>query len=141
MYVDLQQFAAVLLPLHSTVFHPDGNFQGKPWKIAEHRTLKRDSSPPYLTRTPSIGIDNARGRTMPVGVTGCTNFIFEIILHRNPEASFRLRWRRHFCQRFDCSGCSLASSRRANYGKKDFQPVVAAFKALLACFRCDACES
>jgi hypothetical protein len=29
----------------------------------------------------------------------------------------------------------------ANFGKKDFQPVVAAFKALLACFRCDACES
>jgi hypothetical protein len=29
----------------------------------------------------------------------------------------------------------------ANFGKKDFQPVVAAFKALLACFRCNACES
>ena len=29
----------------------------------------------------------------------------------------------------------------ANFGKKDFQPVVAAFKALLACFRCDACKS
>ena len=29
----------------------------------------------------------------------------------------------------------------ANFGKKDFQPVVAAFKALLACFRCDGCES
>jgi hypothetical protein len=29
----------------------------------------------------------------------------------------------------------------ANFGKKDFQPVVAAFKALLACFRCEACES
>jgi hypothetical protein len=28
MYVDLQQFAAVLLPLHSTVFHADGNFRG-----------------------------------------------------------------------------------------------------------------
>ena len=25
----------------------------------------------------------------------------------------------------------------ANFGKKDFQPVVAAFKALLACFRCE----
>lgn len=29
----------------------------------------------------------------------------------------------------------------ANFGKKDFQPVVSAFKALLACFRCDTCES
>jgi hypothetical protein len=29
----------------------------------------------------------------------------------------------------------------ANFGKKDFQPVVAAFKALLGCFRCDSCES
>lgn len=29
----------------------------------------------------------------------------------------------------------------ANFGKKDFQPVVAAFKALLACFRCETCES
>ena len=29
----------------------------------------------------------------------------------------------------------------ANFGKKDFEPVVAAFKALLACFRCEACES
>jgi hypothetical protein len=29
----------------------------------------------------------------------------------------------------------------ANFGKKDFEPVVAAFKELLACFRCDACES
>jgi recombinational DNA repair ATPase RecF len=29
----------------------------------------------------------------------------------------------------------------ANFGKKDFQPVVAAFKALLACFRCETCEA
>lgn len=29
----------------------------------------------------------------------------------------------------------------ANFGKKDFQPVLAAFKAFLSCFRCDACES
>jgi ABC-type transport system involved in cytochrome c biogenesis ATPase subunit len=29
----------------------------------------------------------------------------------------------------------------ANFGKKDFQPVVAAFKALLTCFRCETCES
>jgi hypothetical protein len=29
----------------------------------------------------------------------------------------------------------------ANFGKKDFQPVVAAFKALLASFRCETCES
>jgi hypothetical protein len=29
----------------------------------------------------------------------------------------------------------------ANFGRKDFQPVVAAFKTLLDCFRCDACES
>jgi hypothetical protein len=29
----------------------------------------------------------------------------------------------------------------ANFGKKDFQPVVTAFKELLACFRCDTCES
>ena len=29
----------------------------------------------------------------------------------------------------------------ANFGKKDFQPVVSAFKTLLACFRCDTCES
>lgn len=29
----------------------------------------------------------------------------------------------------------------ANFGKKDFEPVVAAFKALLACFRCETCES
>ncbi|HUZ91701.1 MAG TPA: AAA family ATPase [Methylocella sp.] len=29
----------------------------------------------------------------------------------------------------------------ANFGKKDFQPVVAAFKALLDCFRCETCES
>ena len=28
-----------------------------------------------------------------------------------------------------------------NFGRKDFQPVVAAFKALLACFRCETCES
>lgn len=29
----------------------------------------------------------------------------------------------------------------ANFGRKDFEPVVDAFKALLACFRCGACES
>jgi hypothetical protein len=29
----------------------------------------------------------------------------------------------------------------ANFGKKDFEPVVAAFKELLECFRCEACES
>lgn len=29
----------------------------------------------------------------------------------------------------------------ANFGKKDFEPVVAAFKELLACFRCESCES
>jgi len=29
----------------------------------------------------------------------------------------------------------------ANFGKKDFQPVVAAFKTLLACFRCETCAS
>ena len=28
----------------------------------------------------------------------------------------------------------------ANFGKKDFEPVVAAFKALLACFRCEPCD-
>lgn len=29
----------------------------------------------------------------------------------------------------------------ANFGRKDFEPVVAAFKDLLGCFRCDACDS
>jgi AAA domain len=29
----------------------------------------------------------------------------------------------------------------ANFGKKDFQPVVAAFRDLFACFRCDKCQS
>lgn len=29
----------------------------------------------------------------------------------------------------------------ANFGKKDFQPVVGAFKELLECFRCKSCES
>jgi len=29
----------------------------------------------------------------------------------------------------------------ANFGKKDFEPVVATFKTLLACFRCESCES
>lgn len=29
----------------------------------------------------------------------------------------------------------------ANFGKNDFEPVVAAFKDLLACFRCEVCES
>jgi hypothetical protein len=29
----------------------------------------------------------------------------------------------------------------ANFGKKDFEPVVAAFKELLDCFRCDKCQS
>jgi hypothetical protein len=29
----------------------------------------------------------------------------------------------------------------ANFGKKDFEPVVAAFKGLLGCFRCETCES
>ncbi len=29
----------------------------------------------------------------------------------------------------------------ANFGKKDFEPVVAAFKELLRCFRCETCES
>ena len=29
----------------------------------------------------------------------------------------------------------------ANFGKKDFEPVVAAFKELLACFRCDKCDA
>jgi hypothetical protein len=29
----------------------------------------------------------------------------------------------------------------ANFGRKDFEPVVAAFKELLECFRCDTCES
>jgi hypothetical protein len=29
----------------------------------------------------------------------------------------------------------------ANFGKKDFEPVVSAFKELLGCFRCETCES
>jgi RecF/RecN/SMC N terminal domain len=29
----------------------------------------------------------------------------------------------------------------ANFGRKDFEPVVAAFKELLDCFRCDKCQS
>lgn len=29
----------------------------------------------------------------------------------------------------------------ANFGKKDFEPVVAAFEELLACFRCETCKS
>jgi recombinational DNA repair ATPase RecF len=29
----------------------------------------------------------------------------------------------------------------ANFGRKDFEPVVAAFKELLGCFRCEKCES
>ena len=29
----------------------------------------------------------------------------------------------------------------ANFGKKDFEPVVAAFKELLGCFRCESCDS
>jgi hypothetical protein len=29
----------------------------------------------------------------------------------------------------------------ANFGKKDFEPVVAAFKELLECFHCDKCQS
>lgn len=29
----------------------------------------------------------------------------------------------------------------ANFGKKDFQPVVSAFKQLLECFRCHQCET
>jgi hypothetical protein len=29
----------------------------------------------------------------------------------------------------------------ANFGKKDFEPVVAAFKELLGCFRCEVCDS
>jgi hypothetical protein len=32
-------------------------------------------------------------------------------------------------------------SEWANFGKKDFEPVVAAFKELLECFRCDKCQS
>jgi hypothetical protein len=28
MYVDLQQFAAILLPPESAIFYPDGNFRG-----------------------------------------------------------------------------------------------------------------
>jgi hypothetical protein len=29
----------------------------------------------------------------------------------------------------------------ANFGKKDFQPVVTTLKTLLDCFRCESCES
>jgi hypothetical protein len=29
----------------------------------------------------------------------------------------------------------------ANFGKKDFEPVVSAFRELLGCFRCDTCET
>jgi len=29
----------------------------------------------------------------------------------------------------------------ANFGKKDFEPVVAAFRDLLGCFRCEPCDS
>jgi recombinational DNA repair ATPase RecF len=29
----------------------------------------------------------------------------------------------------------------ANFGKKDFQPVIVAFRALLECYRCETCES
>ena len=29
----------------------------------------------------------------------------------------------------------------ANFGKKDFEPVVAAFKELLGCVRCETCDS
>src|SRR3984957_19386733 len=46
MYVDLQQFAAILfrqIPRFSTLMAIS---EGTPWKIAENRTLKRSSSPP-----------------------------------------------------------------------------------------------
>jgi RecF/RecN/SMC N terminal domain len=52
------------------------------------------------------------------------------------------------------SSCSLAKDEEqwavnkavhfnewANFGKKDFEPVVAAFKELLGCFRCEGCDS
>ena len=29
----------------------------------------------------------------------------------------------------------------ANFGRNDFEPVVAAFRELLECFRCDSCDS
>ena len=29
----------------------------------------------------------------------------------------------------------------ANFGRKDFEPVVSAFKELLECFRCENCDS
>jgi hypothetical protein len=29
----------------------------------------------------------------------------------------------------------------ANFGKKDFEPIVAAFRDLLGCFRCEPCDS
>jgi hypothetical protein len=32
-------------------------------------------------------------------------------------------------------------SEWANFGKKNFEPVVAAFRELLECFRCDKCQS
>ncbi len=50
-------------------------------------------------------------------------------------------------ERCDCSVEQWAVNKAvhynewANFGKKDFEPVVAAFKELLGCFRCDKCES
>jgi hypothetical protein len=38
-------------------------------------------------------------------------------------------------------GSGPINNEWANFGRKDFEPVVTAFKELLECFRCESCES
>ena len=55
MYVDLQQFAAVLLPLPSTVFHADGISLGNAMEISGKQSPKTGFKPPEQRCPPLSG--------------------------------------------------------------------------------------
>ena len=46
MYVDLQQFAAVLLPLESAIFYPNGNSPGNTMENSGKQNPKMGFKPP-----------------------------------------------------------------------------------------------
>ena len=53
MYVDLQQFAAVLLPLESAIFYPNGNSPGNTMENSGKQNPKMGfKSPPSRRRPP-----------------------------------------------------------------------------------------
>ena len=66
MYVDLQQFAAVLLPLESAIFYPNGNSPGNTMENSVKQNPKTGFKPPQAEMPTSkwLFLKNLRSKTL-----------------------------------------------------------------------------